>query len=484
MTVGSIIAALLIFTVIVVIHEFGHFLLAKKNGVGVPEFSVGMGPRLITMAKTAYGIKVRFFCSQTKFETIEEWKDVTKYSWKLLPIGGSCAMVGEDEENDSEDSFNTKGVWARFSIVFAGPFFNFILAFIFSVIIIANSGIDIPKVEIVYDNQPAQAAGIQQGDIIKKVNGKKITIGREIDTYLLLHPLTGDNVKVVLERDGKKQTVTIDPHYKTYLFGFTYGSQATSSTEIAEVSEDRPFAEAGIQAGDKIKSVNGTVVTNGEELGTVMAQENVAGDPVSFVIERGGIEKTYEITPEPYESLTLGFYASMDESMESVLAKPGQDLEDVKVNPVKSAGYVLKYSVIEVKYWIETTIASLGQLVSGNLSKDDISGPVGIVSAVGDVIDQTADYGKTLHKSSFAVFKDVMINMLYMAVLLSANLGVMNLLPLPALDGGRLVFILIEAIRGKPVDRAKEGYVHFAGFVVLMLFMVFVMYNDILKIIQ
>lgn len=484
MTFGSIIAALLIFTVIVVIHEFGHFLLAKKHGVGVPEFSIGMGPRLITVAKTAQGIKCRLLCTQSKFDSLEEWKDVTKYSWKLLPLGGSCAMVGEDEENDAEDSFNTKSVWARFSIIFAGPFFNFILAFIFSVIIISNSGIDIPLVRAVYENQPAQAAGIQEGDIIKKVDGKKITIGREIDTHFLLHPLTGEEVEVVIEREGKTRTVSIDPHYKTYLFGFTYGAQATSNTEIAEVSEDRPFARAGLKSGDKIKSVNGHVVTNGEELGNVMAQENVSGAPITFVIEQGGEEKTFEITPEPNESMTLGFFASKDESIKTLFAKPGQDLKEVRVNPLVRTGYVLKYSVIEVKYWIETTVASLGNLISGKLSKDDISGPVGIVSAVGDVIDQTADYGKALKKSGWEVFQDIMMNMLYMAVLLSANLGIMNLLPLPALDGGRLVFILIEAVRGKPIDPAKEGYVHFAGFVVLMLFMVFIMYNDILRIIH
>ncbi len=484
MTFGSIIAALLIFTVIVVIHEFGHFLLAKKHGVGVPEFSIGMGPRLITVAKTAQGFKCRLLCTQSKFDSLEEWKDVTKYSWKLLPLGGSCAMVGEDEDNDAEDSFNTKSVWARFSIIFAGPFFNFILAFIFSVIIISNSGIDIPLVRAVYENQPAQAAGIQEGDIIKKVDGKKITIGREIDTHFLLHPLTGEEVEVVIEREGKTKTVSIDPHYKTYLFGFTYGAQATSNTEIAEVSEDRPFAKAGLKSGDKIKSVNGHVVTNGEELGNVMAQENVSGAPVTFVIEQGGQEKTFEITPEPNESMTLGFFASKDESIKTLFAKPGQDLKEVRVNPLVRTGYVLKYSAIEVKYWIETTVASLGNLISGKLSKDDISGPVGIVSAVGDVIDQTADYGKAMKKSGLQVFTDIIMNMLYMAVLLSANLGIMNLLPLPALDGGRLVFILIEVVRGKPIDPAKEGYVHFAGFVVLMLFMVFIMYNDILRIIH
>lgn len=112
--------------------------------------------------------------------------------------------------------------------------------------------------------------------------------------------------------------------------------------------------------------------------------------------------------------------------------------------------------------------------MTGQLSVKQLSGPVGIVDTVGNVMEQSVDYG----------MKAVVMNMLYMAVLLSANLGVMNLLPLPALDGGRLVFILIEAVRGKPIDRDKEGYVHFAGFVILMLFMVFVMYNDIIKILH
>ena len=134
----------------------------------------------------------------------------------------------------------------------------------------------------------------------------------------------------------------------------------------------------------------------------------------------------------------------------------------------------MQYSLIEVKYWIETTVASLGQLVTGKMSMKEVSGPVGIVDTVGTMINETSKIG----------LKEMWLSILYMAVLLSANLGVMNLLPLPALDGGRLVFILIEAVRGKPVDREKEGYIHFAGFVLLMLFMVFVLYNDVIKIIH
>lgn len=450
----NIIVALLIFSVIVVAHELGHFFLAKKNGVGVPEFSVGMGPRIITFAKTANGCVVKFFCSQKAMEDREDWQEVTKYSWKLLPLGGSCAMIGEDEDNDAENSFNSKGKWARFSIVFAGPFFNFILAFLFSIIIIANTGIDYPLVKYVYDNQPAQAAGIQVGDEIESVNGHKITIGREIDTYIQLHPLTGEDVTIVLTRDGEKKTITLNPNYKTHLFGFSYSTNQTDSTKISSISKGKPFEKAGIEVGDKIVSVNGKAVSNAGELKQVMENNNSGGE-VTFEIEREGKVQSYQVTPDPYETKTLGFYATGD-------GKGGNAID------------VLKYSLVEVKYWIETTVASLGQLITGKISTKELSGPVGIVDTVGNVLEQSTDYGMRV----------VILNMLYMSVLLSANLGVMNLLPLPALDGGRLVFILIEAIRGKPVDRDKEGYVHFAGFVLLMLLMIFVMYNDIIKIIH
>lgn len=451
----NIIVALLIFTVIVVAHELGHFLLAKKNGVGVPEFSVGMGPRIITVAKPEKGFVVKFFCSQKIMEENEEWKDVTKYSWKIFPIGGSCAMIGEDEDNDAPNSFNSKGVWARFSIVFAGPFFNFILAFVLSIIILANAGIDYPKVEYVYENQPAQTAGIEVGDMIESVNGHKISIGREIDTYVQLHPLSGGEVTIVLERDGEEKTILLDPNYKTYLFGFSYSPQKTDSAKITAISEDRAFEKAGIKEGDQIVSVNGTKVSNGEELKQVMEENNVDGKEVTFEIERDGTVQEYKVTPEPYETKTLGFLAAGD-------IKGGNALD------------VLKYSLVEVKYWIETTIASIGQLITGKISTKEISGPVGIVDTVGSVLEQSTDYGMSV----------VVINMLYMSVLLSANLGVMNLLPLPALDGGRLIFILIEAVRRKPIDRDKEGYVHFGGFIVLMLFMIFVMYNDIIRILH
>lgn len=362
----NIIAAILIFTIIVVVHELGHFLLAKKNGITVTEFSVGMGPRLITAARGSKGFVCRVLMSQKDFEQMEGCENVTKYSWKLFPIGGSCMMLGEDELVEDKNAFNKKGVWARISVIFAGPVFNFILAFLFSMIILSMAGHDIPMVSSVEEGFPMEKAGIMSGDEIIEINGSNIDVGRELGQYFQFHPLNGDPVEIVYKRDGEKKTVFVTP------------------------------------------------------------------------------EKTAENT------FKLGF---------SFIS------ERVKLSPPG----IVKYGFIEVKYWIKTTLQTLGQLIAGKIGKDEIAGPVGIVDMVGGVIEETSQYG----------IQTLILNLLNMCVLLSANLGVMNLLPIPALDGGRLVFLFLEVIRGKPIDQEKEGMVHLIGLVALMLLMAFVMYNDI-----
>ncbi len=362
----NILVAILIFTVIIVIHEMGHFLLAKKNGVGVIEFSVGMGPRLITLAKTKEGMKAVFFISQKNFEEREDFQDITKYSWKLLPIGGSCMMLGEDEVNEAPNAFNNKGVWARISVIFAGPFFNFILAFVLSMIIVGMIGYDRPVISQVEENMPMAEAGLQAGDEITAINGKHISIAREISNIMQFSPLSDKEVKIDWERNGEKNTTFIMPKMDEngiYRLGFSYGGEREKTNLLQTV----------------------------------------------------------------------------------------------------------KYGLIEVKYWIVVTIKSLGQLVTGKVSAKEMAGPVGIVDMVGGAIDANKSYG----------IQNVLAVILRMSILISANLGVMNLLPIPALDGGRLVFLFIEALRGKAIDQEKEGMVHFAGLVLLMALMAFVMYNDI-----
>lgn len=432
----SIIVAILVFSIIIIIHELGHFLLAKKNGIGVVEFSIGLGP-------TIWGI--------TKGET--------KYSIKLLPFGGMCQMVGEDTEQNTvaENAFYSKGVWQRFSVIFAGPFFNFILAFALSLFVIGFVGYDAPTIVSVTTGSPADTAGLIAGDVIKEIGGDKVSIGREVDSFFLYNKITAEPIKVVYERAGKTNSTTIEPILtKQYLLGFKYYPHEESVAEVLEVSENFPFQQAGILPGDIITHVNGERLSTGAELSTYMDVHPLDGSVVSVTYERatesGVVSTTVEVTPMLYqEAYSVGFAYNLARKKTDVLE-------------------TLKYSLIEVKYWIVTTIKNLGLLVTGRLSSNDVGGPVAIIGTIGDVYEQTSEQGNAL---------DVVLQMAYITILLSANLGVMNLLPIPALDGGKLLFTLIEAVRGKPIDREKEGMVHLIGMVLLMILMVFIFFNDI-----
>ncbi len=342
----KIVIAILIFSLLIIFHELGHFLLAKANGIRVNEFCLGLGPKIFSIQKGE-----------------------TRYGLNLFPIGGACIMEGEDADSEDERSFGKKSVWARISVVVAGPVFNFIMAFVFAFILLCNIGYDLPTVMDVEAGYPAAEAGLKEGDTIVKMNRTRIHFFREISSYTQFH--AGETVEITYERDGETYTTTLTPQYDEELGYYRYG-----------------------------------------------------------------------------------IYGKKERQKGSVLS-------------------TFKYSFYEVGYWIKTTVDSLRSLVKGMVSVNDLSGPVGIVGMIGEGYEASAPLG----------IKAVIMQMLYVCIFLSANLGVMNLLPLPALDGGRLVFLIIEAIRGKKVDPEKEGMVHFAGMMLLFVLMGIVIFNDIRKLI-
>ena len=422
----NILVAIIIFSVIVVFHELGHFLLAKKNGIEVTEFSLGMGPRLLSTVKGN-----------------------TRYSLKLFPIGGSCRMVGEDGEEDGPGSFGHASVWGRISVVAAGPIFNFILAFVFALVITSVMGYDPPKVLSVEENSPAEEAGLQVGDIITSFQGKPISIGRDISLYESLYGMQQDQIKMTVKRDGKK----IDLNFKAasekkYMLGFSYVPDG--KPEITEVFVDGAMMKVGVLAGDVITAVDGTKVSTGEELQTYLGEHPLGENAVTITVSRDGKEKEFTVQPTVRTQVSTGFVYNLYREKTNFFG-------------------VLKYSAVEVRYWISSTIDSLGLLIKGTFRVNDLSGPVGIVDAIGSSVEEAKSEGTVV----------MWMQMFYWAILLSANLGVMNLLPLPALDGGRLVFLLIEAVTKKKVNPNIEGMIHFAGFVLLMALMVFVFMNDI-----
>lgn len=345
----SIILFIIIFCVLVISHEFGHFIVAKKNGIHVVEFFVGMGPTLFSFVKGD-----------------------TKYSLKLLPIGGACVFEGEDglqTENGelSEGAFPNASVWARIATVFAGPLFNFITAYLMALIIVWACGVYTTEIQGVTEGGAAQAAGMQAGDVITRIDGKRVHMWDDIRLAALTN--RGEPIEIEYERQGEKNNVTIQPIFS---------------------SEDNAYYMGVVGMGDLL----------------------VCNVPQTF---------------------QYGFYA--------------------------------------MGYSVRATLKSLSMLVQGQLSKDDVSGPVGMVKYVDETYDAVKDYGAV----------NVALNMINIALMLSISLGIMNLLPLPALDGGRLVFLLIEAVRGKPVPPEKEGMVHLGGMMALMVLMALVFVNDLTK---
>lgn len=340
----GIILAILIISFIIIFHELGHFLLAKANGIRVDEFSLGLGPTLI-------GVQI----------------GGTRFCLKLLPFGGAC-MMGEDDADDmSEGSFNSKPVWARISVIAAGPVFNLILAWIFCVILISAAGYRPAELSDVSEGYSAQEQGMQAGDVITEINGRNVHFWDDISLYTLTHP-DETSYEVVYERDGQEYTASL---------------------------ELRQFE----------------------------------GDTTPMLGVVGG-ETEY---PGILGSLQYGFY--------------------------------------KLQYWMMYTMDSLRMLVTGQVGLQDMSGPVGMAAVVDDVYEAAAPAG----------ILAVVLSLMNFGTLLSANLGVLNLLPIPALDGGRLIFLLVEAVRRKRVPPEKEGMIHFAGFALLLIFMVVIMFNDIIK---
>ena len=348
----KILIAVIIFSAIILFHEFGHFLFAKLNGIGVTEFSLGMGPRLLS----------------------KEYKG-TRYSLKLLPIGGSCAMVGEDtDEEELPGSFNAASVGGRISVVAAGPVFNFILAFVLAVIIVGFVGYDPSEVVEVEKGSPVAEAGLEKGDVITEYDGYHVDLAKDLYVYMYLNNLEeGDTVTMKVKRDGETRTITYTPDVSVrYLLGFNR-SDASSMT-VESLIDGMPLQEAGLQAGDTITAINGTEIADGEAYDAYLEEHPLSDEPVEITYERDGLDYTATITPREYRTPQLGFSYNLGYTKTSGLQ-------------------VLKYGALEIKYMVRTTLLSLKELVTGQLGFQNLSGPVGVVDAIGTTYEQSKSEG-------------------------------------------------------------------------------------------
>lgn len=343
-----VIIAVLLFGFIVFIHEFGHFITAKLSGIKVNEFAIGMGPTLFHFQKGE-----------------------TKYALRLLPIGGFCAMEGEDEDSSDEGAFGSKPVWKRILVVVMGAVMNIVLGLVLMMILLGQQpAFNSTTIGKFQDGAATQAAGLQIGDTFTSVDGYKVNTDRDLSFAL-----------------------------------------ATANPEAVDIE----------------------VLRNGQ---AVMFPD------VKF--------NTKDNNGKPM--LMLDFYVEpIQKNVETLLVKSWQDT----VSTVRMVWY------------------SLAGLLSGQFGLNDMAGPVGAASAIGEVASQglAQSFGTAIN------------NILYMMMIITVNLGVVNLLPFPALDGGRLVFLVVEAVRRKPINPKYEGWVNAAGFVLLMCLMVVITFSDILRLV-
>ncbi|MEK4629515.1 MAG: RIP metalloprotease RseP [Solibacillus sp.] len=411
----TVIAFIAIFGLLVFFHELGHFIFAKRAGIMVREFAIGMGPKIFGM---------------TKGETI--------YTLRLLPIGGYVRMAGEDTDS-----------------VELQPGYR--------VALVTNEDNIVEKIVLNQKNQyqnviflEVESADLEKGLWIEGYDEEDKLVRFDVSRTATIVENGTETVLAPYDRQfnsksvgARAMAIFAGPLFNFILAFFIFVIMGLvqgiplDDPIISKVEDNSPANVAGLQAGDKVVKVDNQVITNWEQLSEKIQLS--PGKPIVFEVERGNEIATVEVTPNKVkqnDGVTYGQIGVM-RSMET--------------NPLKAIVYGA-----EQTYNGMVLIATLvGKLVTGQFSIDALSGPVGIYKATETVVT----YG--------------FINVLYWAAMLSINLGIMNLLPLPALDGGRLLFFAFEAVRGKPIDRHKEGMVHFVGIVLLMILMVVVTWNDI-----
>ncbi len=413
--------------VLIVVHELGHFLTAIWLGIKVEEFGIGFPPRVFAIRRN--GID---------------------YSLNLLPIGGFVKITGENGDSDDPRAFGKAPAWKRIIVLAAGSTMNLLLAIlIFAGTSIAGTQqVDAPVTAIggVIENSPAERGGMQIGDVIVAVNGQPIA--NDIELRTASRSNLGKPTKYTVLRDGQRVDLTVTPEGEPPL-GINLGF-ALSPVKVGEVRPNSVASQAGLQPGDVIVEVNGTPVNVDAHVTALLGNSKTSP---TVVVERNG-QRVGPLT------LNIGS-GSQTRSYGFTLDRP---LTTVYYSPAEALGRSLN-STWDV---ITSIPRGIAQALAGTSQGPGVAGVVGISQLTGEVAQETGFNG-----------------LLTLTALLGISLFMINLMPLPALDGGRLLFIFIELLRGgRRIAPEKEAMVHFAGMVVLLGLMALITFFDVQRLLS
>lgn len=404
---------------LILIHESGHFFIAKLFKVKVEEFAIGFGPKIFT----------------------KQGKE-TKYELRLIPLGGFVRMEGEEQRSDSERSFNNASIPKRMGIVAAGAIVNIVFGILVYFIIVAVVGNNVSNiVDTTNEGYIASEVGIISGDKIEKINNKKIRLKSDIDE--ILQNCNGEELTLLIERNNEEKEIKLKPTEKYTKSTGIYVSQAQTgdkATQIIQIEKGSNAEKDGLQANDVIKTINGVDVT-GDVQKLVNEIQNTTSDKAKIEVERNNEIIELELTIDSIPTYYLGINFKMAEN-----------------NFTNN----LYYAFYRTGDFLASIAENIKMLFTGNVGLDQMTGPIGI----SNMVSQT---------TGFADF-------MYLLALVSISLGITNLLPIPALDGGKLLILLIEAIRRKPMKEELEIGIQLVGFFILISLSIFISYKDILRI--
>ncbi len=418
-TIGRVLLAFVVLMFMVLIHEAGHYTAGKILGFQINEFAVGMGPKIFSKKK----------------------KNGEVFSLRALPLGGFCAFEGEsvEEENSNPKAFNRQKPWKRLIVLFSGAFFNFISAILIAIIAFAGYGETVAVVGNVYDYAVESNHQLQSGDIIYKIDGKSVFILDNLNRYMKTDKMTFTVLRPVGEGDNVKyEEVVIENIVKS-----DYVSVVVSKLKGKYFSGERELSE-----GDTIYKFNGKPLGAKDDFKNVFAQAQ--GECVLTVIGNDGY---YDYTVDASEISNANIVVK-----ESPYTGVGMSIGYAKHK--FSFGKALGRSFPYCGEVAMLVLRTLGGLLTGAVGIDQVGGPITTITMTSQIVS-----------TGFA-------NILSLIVLISVNLAVFNLLPVPALDGCQMVFVLIEWIARKPINRKVQSYINGIGLIVLIVLMVLI---DLLK---
>lgn len=444
-TIALILIGVLLFELIIFIHEFGHFITAKKSGIKVNEFSLGMGPKIFSFGKGE-----------------------TKYSLRIFPIGGFCAMEGEDEESPEPRAFNNAKVWKRMIVVIAGAVMNIILGFVLMfVVVVQQDAYSSTEVQSFPATSFSSCTGLQSGDVIKEINGYGISTSMDFNYPIStaeLKTVDGSTLEIYKEDCGNNlynMAVSLVQDKNNKLSD----EQVSKVNELLskstnEIVKAKSKEDAFSVYENYYKKINDACGIKDYKVEKIVEKETRKRYTADILVERNGEEKLLK-------NVQFFTYTTKDNSDPQVSI-------DFYVKPIeKTFGSVISQTFKQTISTCKMIYASLGGLLTGKFGLKDMAGPIGIASAVTTVASESLSSG----------FMSAVNSIIYVMMIITVNLGLFNMLPFPALDGGRFVFLIIEAIRGKSVPRKVEAIVNGIGMGLLILLMILITANDIFKLI-